>query len=309
MRAVRLAAAAAAGLPGDRTRSGRRPWRSASSRRAAWSAISISSRASSATAAIPYLPENDAALDVLHWTGHTGCVILAPHLVGMREEGPGAAACERSHRAAAARRHVLDRRRRALQRRRRLQNHLPRRPRRDGHHHRRQLLRLLQEGSQDPDQLRRQPLRPVRGGARRRRDRLRHLCARPGVLRGPHRQPEEGRLRAMPCGCSATLVELQPEGYAVDRRYPDIYYVPEDAEFNVREGIVALATAEATARLIPCAPARPTSCPRASASRWRNSSAARPGGWSDRARAARFATSPAPSPAAASRKSPSRSPT
>ncbi len=28
----------------------------------------------------PLVPENDAALDVLHWTGHTGCVILAPHL-------------------------------------------------------------------------------------------------------------------------------------------------------------------------------------------------------------------------------------
>ncbi len=28
----------------------------------------------------PHLPENDAALDPLHWSGHTGCVILAPHL-------------------------------------------------------------------------------------------------------------------------------------------------------------------------------------------------------------------------------------
>jgi hypothetical protein len=28
----------------------------------------------------PHLPENDAALDPVHWTGHTGCVILAPHL-------------------------------------------------------------------------------------------------------------------------------------------------------------------------------------------------------------------------------------
>jgi len=37
----------------------------------------------------PYLPENDAALDVLHWTGHTGCVILAPHLVGMRKADLG----------------------------------------------------------------------------------------------------------------------------------------------------------------------------------------------------------------------------
>lgn len=34
----------------------------------------------------PYLPENDAALDVLHWTGHSGCVILAPHLAGLRKK-------------------------------------------------------------------------------------------------------------------------------------------------------------------------------------------------------------------------------
>jgi hypothetical protein len=31
----------------------------------------------------PYLPENDAGLDVEHWNGHTGCVILAPHLVSV----------------------------------------------------------------------------------------------------------------------------------------------------------------------------------------------------------------------------------
>ncbi len=29
----------------------------------------------------PSLAENDAGLDIEHWTGHTGCVILAPHLV------------------------------------------------------------------------------------------------------------------------------------------------------------------------------------------------------------------------------------
>lgn len=28
----------------------------------------------------PHLPENDAALDIHGWSGHTGCVILAPHL-------------------------------------------------------------------------------------------------------------------------------------------------------------------------------------------------------------------------------------
>jgi phosphoenolpyruvate carboxykinase (diphosphate) len=33
----------------------------------------------------PFLAENDAALDPRSWTGHTGCVILAPHLVGLKK--------------------------------------------------------------------------------------------------------------------------------------------------------------------------------------------------------------------------------
>lgn len=37
----------------------------------------------------PFLPEHDAALDVEHWTGHTGCVILAPHLVNMTKKQVG----------------------------------------------------------------------------------------------------------------------------------------------------------------------------------------------------------------------------
>lgn len=37
----------------------------------------------------PFLPENDARLDVEHWTGHSGCVILAPHLVGLRKKDLG----------------------------------------------------------------------------------------------------------------------------------------------------------------------------------------------------------------------------
>lgn len=37
----------------------------------------------------PNLPENDAALDVEHWTGHTGCVILAPHLRTLKKKDLG----------------------------------------------------------------------------------------------------------------------------------------------------------------------------------------------------------------------------
>lgn len=37
----------------------------------------------------PFLPENDARLDVEHWTGHTGCVVLAPHLTTMKKKDVG----------------------------------------------------------------------------------------------------------------------------------------------------------------------------------------------------------------------------
>lgn len=37
----------------------------------------------------PALPECDAALDVDHWSGHSGCVILAPHLAKLRKKDVG----------------------------------------------------------------------------------------------------------------------------------------------------------------------------------------------------------------------------
>ena len=37
----------------------------------------------------PYLPDNDASLDVDGWTGHSGCVILAPHLTRLRKKDLG----------------------------------------------------------------------------------------------------------------------------------------------------------------------------------------------------------------------------
>jgi len=37
----------------------------------------------------PFLPENDAALNPENWTGHTGCVILAPHLQSLTKKELG----------------------------------------------------------------------------------------------------------------------------------------------------------------------------------------------------------------------------
>ncbi len=37
----------------------------------------------------PYLPENDAGLEPDNWTGYTGCVILAPHICGLKKKDLG----------------------------------------------------------------------------------------------------------------------------------------------------------------------------------------------------------------------------
>jgi len=44
----------------------------------------------------PFLPKNDAALDAEHWTGHTGCVILAPHLTQLTKKALGLPAFEQA---------------------------------------------------------------------------------------------------------------------------------------------------------------------------------------------------------------------
>ena len=45
------------------------------------------------------------------------------------------------------------------------------------------------------------------------------------------------------------MVERKPEGYAIDRRYPEVYYVPEDAVFSVRDGGVSWEHGGASHRL------------------------------------------------------------
>lgn len=37
----------------------------------------------------PFLPDNDARLGAEHWSGHTSCVILAPHLVSLKKKDLG----------------------------------------------------------------------------------------------------------------------------------------------------------------------------------------------------------------------------
>jgi hypothetical protein len=185
----------------------------------------------------PYLPENDAALDVEHWTGHTGCVILAPHLAGIRKKDLGLprfdAATERQ--------------------------------RRDG------------MCWQDPDEPYNEG-RPFKLTCRDASgvivtilaDNYFGYCKKEvktqisfaANLFGLCEEEHAGGAIAFPsyllgsefyAGRTLRIAEpsfqdsmrllsahaeIRPEGYAVDRKYPDIVYVPGDAGFSVRDGFV-----------------------------------------------------------------------
>ena len=53
-----------------------------------WSVISIS-LSPYLVMEDPFVSENDAGLDPEHWTGTSGCVILAPHLIGTTKKELG----------------------------------------------------------------------------------------------------------------------------------------------------------------------------------------------------------------------------
>ena len=185
----------------------------------------------------PHLPENDAALDVAHWTGHTGCVILAPHLTRLKKSALGLPRFEDA----------------------------TERQRRDGMCWR------------DPDELYNDGS-AFKVACRDRRgvmvtiiaDNYYGYCKKEvktqisyaANLFGLCEEEHAGGAiafatyvlgqdfyadrtvslkkttfdRAM--DLLGEIVERRPEGYAVDRRFPEIHYLPEDAAFAMREGIV-----------------------------------------------------------------------
>jgi len=184
----------------------------------------------------PYLPENDAALDAAHWTGHSGCVILAPHLVGMKKAELGLPhydqATERQRREGMCWRDENE-------------------PYNEG--------RAFKLACRDQSGVmvtiiadnyfgycKKEVKTQISFAAN-----LYGLCeeehaggaiAYPAYILGQDFRGDRPSIRKAPFENVARLlgnqVELCTEGYAVDRNYPGIFYVPGNAEFSVREGVV-----------------------------------------------------------------------
>jgi hypothetical protein len=186
----------------------------------------------------PYLPENDAALDVMHWTGHTGCVILAPHLLGMKKKDLGL-----PHYSEATER----------QRTEGMCWRGPDEEYNDGEpfklvcrDHRGVMVTIIADNYYG--YCKKEVKTQISFAAN-----LYGLCeeehaggaiAFPAYVLGQQFYAGRTVLTKQVKFTEAMQwlgdrVDIRPEGYAIDRRFPDVLYVPENADFSVRESSVA----------------------------------------------------------------------
>ena len=185
----------------------------------------------------PSLPENDAALDALHWTGHTGCVVLAPHLVGIRKRDLGL-----PHIGEATERQKRDGMCWSAEDEPYNGGHAFKATCRD---HRGLMVTIIADNYYG--YCKKEVKTQISFAAN-----LFGLCeeehAGGALAFATYVIGQEFYANLTVSLKKAAfadamrllegMVEQQPEGYAVDLRFPGIYYVPEDAEFRVGKGTI-----------------------------------------------------------------------
>jgi hypothetical protein len=182
----------------------------------------------------PHLPENDAALDIDHWTGHSGCIILAPHLTGLRKAEVGLPhydeASARQRRDGMFWRDADERYN-------------------DGkpfklvcRDHRGVIVTLIADNyfGYSKKEIKSQISYSANlfGGCEEEHAGGALACPawnlgesfQPGSL-----VPMEGHSFARVCEQQAAVLDVQDAGYAIDRNHPEILYVPEDTRIDLLE--------------------------------------------------------------------------
>ena len=185
----------------------------------------------------PYLPENDAALDVMHWTGHTGCVILAPHLQGIGKKALGlphiSIATDRQKRDGMCWEHEAD----AYNGGKAFKVTC-----RDHHG---VIVTIIADNYYGycKKEVKTQISFSANLFGLAEEEHSGGAIAYPAYVLGQdfysdRTVPLKKTTFEAAIQILGERVEIKPEGYAVDRRFPEIHYVPQNAEFNVRDGIV-----------------------------------------------------------------------
>lgn len=185
----------------------------------------------------PYLPENDARLDAGRWSGHTGCVILAPHLPTLKKKDLGL-----PHVSAASERQKADGM--CWESEDELYNggtafKLACRDARGV------MVTLIADSYYG--YCKKEVKTQISYAAN-----LGGLCEEEhagGALTFPAQDLGEhftlgGFDRPVDHTWAETvarhghLMEVQPEGYGIDKRFPDVIYLPETAEMDLREQLI-----------------------------------------------------------------------
>lgn len=186
----------------------------------------------------PFLPENDAALEPEFWTGHTGCVILAPHLTSLTKKELGLPHCDNA----------------------------TERQKRDG------MCWTTEDEKYNDGGAFKITARDTRGVVvtiiadnyygyckKEVKTMIGYSANLYGLAEEEHaggavafrsynlgekcylddRLPSNGLNFASFLYLFADMLELKKEGYAVDKEFPDIIYVPEDAHFDLLKQTVS----------------------------------------------------------------------
>jgi len=182
----------------------------------------------------PGLPENDAALDVMHWTGHTGCVIVAPHILGMKKAELGL-----PHKRDATERQRLDGM--CWESEDELYN--------DGNafkiccrDHRGVMVTVIADNYYGycKKEVKTQISYAANLYGLSEEEHAGGAMAFATYVLGQDFQASRSvslKKASFDQGMSllGDIVERKPEGYAIDRRFPEIFYVPDEAIFSVRD--------------------------------------------------------------------------
>lgn len=186
----------------------------------------------------PYLPENDAGLDAVHWTGHTGCIILATHLTTLRKKDLGlpawADATERQKRDGMAWKDPLE-----------LYN--------DGgafkicaRDERGVMVTLIADNyyGYSKKEVKTQISYSANLMGLAEEEHAGGALAFPRYNLGVRFFPDaelrkSGRTIADVVKLLGDGVEAKPEGYAVDRLHPEVIYIPEDAAIDLDDQMVS----------------------------------------------------------------------
>ncbi|MDQ6992781.1 MAG: hypothetical protein Q9M31_04850 [Mariprofundus sp.] len=199
----------------------------------------------------PFLPENDAALDIEHWTGQSGCIILAPHLTGLNKKELGLPYIDEASE----------------------------RQRRDGMYWQHE-DELYNDGNAF-----KLVCRDMRGVivtiiadnyfGYSKKEVKSHISYSANLFGGCEEEHAGGAL-AFPrynlgevyiphksymlnnhtfsdlCQRLTGNIDLKPEGYAIDKRYPDIIYLPENAKINMHNLQVSWQAKSSTSEIKLC---------------------------------------------------------